>query len=590
MWNKEQLEAINSTDGATMVVASAGAGKSSVLLERTKRMVQERCVPEDEILIISFTNAAATELKDKLKSQGLENITVGTFHSICRKLLLDAGVDGVLNLPNTYKIKREMEMQTGIKNINIDDVLSFISYQKSYMIGWVDEFKEKDCMYTDNDMRKFYKIYEKCCEQNNWFDFDDYLLVTLGMYEQGLIAKTWNYVLADEQQDANLPQYELMKVWCPSNNIFAVGDVKQSLYSWRGADPELFRNFYKEIPNAKVINMFINYRSCNNIVQRANEFIAPYNEDDPNYKDAEAFNKDDGTIETAVFEDNKCEAAAVFNKVKELVDAGEKTEDIAVLYRNNSTGDHIESELRNGKIDYYMVNSKSFFDRKEIKGIISVLRLIANSNDDEAFEFCLSEFRCYPLTFFKKDLIDKLKSISAERNCSLYEAFLDCSFDKRWESTNRDAFVDCLGRLKLQYERKLSTDKIIENAVRMFKVREMIKEKYESEFWQDKFDSIDNLISIAADHYVLDGFLKFVQIKPKKKKNKTGVALSTVHGAKGLQWKYVFLIGLEDGKFPSQYSTLDEESRIMYVGVTRATDYQWVSSIGESQFYDEYVK
>lgn len=587
MWNKEQLEAINRVDGSTMVVASAGSGKTACLVARTVHMV-ETGVPQEEILIISFTNAAATELKTKLKAEGLENVTVGTFHSVCRSLLLDAGVDSVLNLPNKYRVKRELEKASGIKNVNIDDVLSFISYQKSHMIGWSDEFKEGCSMYTDNDLRTMYKTYEKFNERNNCMDFDDYLLVTVAMYKQDLMYRTWKYVLADESQDNCKSQYELLRLWCPSNNIFVVGDVKQSLYPWRGASPELFKNFYKEIPNTKVINLYMNYRSCNNIVQRANGFIAPYNADDPNYKDAEAANKEDGTIETYVFNDHQTEATKVYGKIKELLDSGVSTKDIAVLYRNNSSADYVESELRNNGIEYYMMNSKSFFDRKEIKGVISLLRLVANSNDDEAFDFCLSEFRCYPLTFYSKDLIDKLKLISGSRNCSLYEAFLDYSFEKEWQTRNQRSFIDMINRIKLQHERKLPTNLIINNIIMMFHVKELIKDRYESESWQDKFDSLDNLSNIAANSQ-LEGFLKFVQIKPRKK-TKNGVALSTIHGSKGLQWKYVFLIGLEDGVFPSDRSTLDEESRIMYVGVTRATDYQWVSSIGESQFFNEYCK
>lgn len=588
MWNKEQLEAINTINGNVMAVASAGAGKSSCLVARIENMVKQG-IKQEDILAISFTNAAVVELKDKLKSIGLEQVNVGTFHSICRKLLLDNGVTAAANLPNRYMVKREMEKATGEKNLNIDDVLSFIGYQKAYMIGFAEEFEKKESMYDEGTLRTCYRVYEQIKKQKDWMDFDDYLVCTYFMYKEGILNKNWKYLLVDETQDTATVQYELIKLWCPYNNVFATGDVKQSLYSWRGAKPELFQNFYKEFPNTKVINLYTNYRSCKNIVDAANAFIAPYNLSDPNYKDSESFNKEDGVIICNDFEDNQSEAIAVGKRIKKLIDEGESPEDIAIIYRNNAMADCVESELRQRDIPYHIMSDKSFFDKKEIRGITALLRLVVNSNDDEAFEICMSEFRCYPLMYYKKELLDELKTRSGMRDCSLYEAFLDYNFDQAWQGRNRDIFDDMITRLKLQHERHLPTNMVINNIIRMFKIEEGIRDQYESDVWQDKFDSLSNLKTIA-DGTQIEGFLNLAAAKPKSKKKKDGVVLCSIHKSKGLQWKYVFLIGLEDGKFPSDRSTLDEESRIMYVGVTRATSYQWVSSIGNSQFYKEYCK
>ena len=278
MWNKEQKEAIESIDGAVQVIAAAGSGKSSVLKARVEHMVNDLDIDENEILVISFTNATAAELKKDLDDKLLLDVTVGTFHSVCKMLLEGVGYKDLLNQPRAYMVKREIEKVTGIKNLNIEDVLSFINYQKAFMITPNDTFKKKECIYEDADIRACYRAYENYKQNTGTYDFDDWIIDTVNNYESGKITKTWKYVLIDECQDLNVPQYKLAKLWCPSGNIFAVGDMSQSIYGWRGASPLLFANFYKEAPNSKVINMNTNYRSTTNIVDKANKFIKPYSE------------------------------------------------------------------------------------------------------------------------------------------------------------------------------------------------------------------------------------------------------------------------------------------------------------------------
>lgn len=587
MWNKEQQEAMNTIDGAVQVIAAAGSGKSSVLKARVEHMVNDLDIDENDILVISFTNATAAELKKDLEDKLLFDVTVGTFHSVCKMLLEGAGYKDLLNQPRPYMVKREMERVTGIKNINIDDVLSFINYQKAFMIMPKDTFKRTECAYEDSEIRACYRAYENYKQSTGTYDFDDWIINTINDYASGKITKTWKYVLVDEMQDTNLPQYKLIKLWCPSGNVFVVGDISQSIYEWRGASPLLFANFHKEFQNTKIINMNTNYRSSTNIVERANKFIKPYSEKYGNYKDSVADHQDNGHIEAHVFDDNRLEADAVVEKIKELVAAGASLDEMTVLYRNNANADMVESLLKKDNIEYTLMSSQSFFDKKEIKGIIALLRLVAHSNDDEAFEICMNEFRCYPLTYFKKELMEDLLTEAGKKDCSLFEAFMDHRFELEWQNRNRNYFIDAIQRLKLQNEKRLSTDKLIDNIVRVFKVASTIYETYESNLWDDKLDSINNLREIAKG-YVLENFLTFAESKPRKSKKTKGVVLRTVHSMKGLQSKYVFLISLQADKFPSSRSSIDEESHIMYVGVTRATEWQWVSSIGQSRFYEEY--
>ena len=588
MWNKEQQEAMNTIDGAVQVIAAAGSGKSSVLKARVEHMVNDLDIDENEILVISFTNATASELKKDLEDRLLFDVTVGTFHSICKMLLEGAGYKDLLNQPRTYMVKREIEKATGIKNLNIEDVLSFINYQKAHIISPSDVFKKKECIYEDADIRACYRAYENYKKSTGTYDFDDWIINTINDYNKGKITKTWKYVLVDEMQDTNLSQYQLIKLWCPSGNVFVVGDISQSIYEWRGASPLLFANFHKEFANTKIINMNTNYRSSANIVERANKFIKPYSEKYGNYKDSVADNQGDGYIETHIFDDNHLEADAVVERIKELVDGGASLDEMTVLYRNNANADIVESLLKKEGIEYTLMSSQSFFDKKEIKGIIALLRLIAHSNDDEAFEICMNEFRCYPLTFFKKELMEELLTEAGKRDCSLFEAFMDHRFELEWQSRNRNYFIDAINRLKLQNEKRLPVDKLVDNIIRTFKITNMIYENYESNLWDDKLDSINNLREISKG-YMLENFLTFAtQSKPKKSKKTKGVVLRTVHSMKGLQNKYVFLISLQESKFPSSRSSIDEESHIMYVGVTRAIEWQWVSSIGQSRFYEEY--
>jgi DNA helicase-2/ATP-dependent DNA helicase PcrA len=503
-------------------------------------------------------------------------------------LLEGAGYKDLLNQPRTYMAKREIEKVTGIKNLNMDDVLSFINYQKAFMITPNDSFKRKDCAYEEAEMRACYRAYENYKQNTGTYDFDDWIINTINDYASGKITKTWKYVLVDEMQDTNLPQYQLIKLWCPSGNVFVVGDISQSIYEWRGASPVLFANFHKEFSNTKIINMNTNYRSSTNIVERANKFIKPYSEKYGNYKDSVANNQGDGHIETHIFDDNHIEADAVVGKIKELIEAGADLNEITVLYRNNAHADIVESLLKREDIEYTLMSSQSFFDKKEIRGIAALLRLIAHSNDDEAFEICMNEFRCYPLTYFKKELMEELLMEAGKRDCSLFEAFMDHRFELDWQIRNRNYFIDAINRLKLQNERRLPVDKLIDNINRVFKVPNMIYENYESNLWDDKLDSINNLREIAKGQ-MLESFLEFVvNGKPRKNKKTKGVVLRTVHSMKGLQSKYVFLISLQSDKFPSSRSSIDEESHIFYVGVTRATEWQWVSSIGQSKFFEEY--
>ena len=586
-FNKQQLEAISHKDGACVLLAAAGSGKSTTLLERINRLCQSG-VEQSKILAISFTNATATELKEKLNNKGLQNVAVGTFHSICRNILLSEGYENIMSFPNKYKVKREMENVLGERNINIEDIMSFISYQKAHFLTPFDEFKNKESMYSISELTQCYITYEDFKTRTNTYDFDDWLWMTVDVCRKNPNKYVWDYVNCDEKQDNNSIHDILIRLWCPKNNIMVVGDLNQSIYGFNAAVPELFANFHKTIPNTKVINMNTNYRSCKKIVEKANDFIRPYNHGFELYKDAVAFNQEEGMVYGKVFEDRRSEAVIVARQIEKLIADGVNVNDIAVLYRNNAHADYIENELKQRNICYRIFSNGSFFERKEIKGILSILRLVENTTDDEAFENIFCDLRCYPVNYYRSELINQLISESGAKNCSLYEAFLDHKFEQKWQKNNAEMFVDFISRLKIQNEKHLSPAKMIDNILKMFKIIDGIKEKYEISSWQDKIDSIENLKTIS-DGYSLNGFLKYISTGTiGKKQDNDGVSLMTCHKSKGLEYDYTFVIGLEDDKFPSNRSSEIEEARLFYVAVTRAKKWLQISSIGRSLFYDSY--
>ena len=527
--------------------------------------------------------------KKKLIEKGIGNIQAGTFHSVCKQLLEDIGYKNLTNFPNTYKLKREIEMRTGEKNLNIKDIISWIDYQKAYGLTYNDILMEKESMYSCKGLlRDFFSIYEDFNRKNNCYDFNDWMNLTIKEYNKGRIKKKWKYILVDECQDLSGMQHKLVDLFCSTNNIFEVGDVNQSIYAWRSALPELFQNFDKSHKNTKVINMNTNYRSCNNIVEAANHFIRPYNKKYSNYMDSVADNKSNGHIDYNYFNFKEDEAVYVVNKIEKMLNDGVNPKDIAVLYRNHSCSAYIEKELRYAGIEYKTFNENSFFDRSEIKNILYILRLIVDCNDDEAFE-ALLQSRLYPVKYYKKELISSLRVDAGKRNYSMYEAFIDYNFKLDYEKRNKEILLDMIIRLKTQKEKFLPADKIINNIIKSFKIREMLAENYEYEVYIDKLESIDTFSDMGKSIQV-EAFIKMCMSgNINKKKQSECIELRTIHSSKGLEWDNTFLVGLQQDKFPSKKSDELSEARLMYVGATRAKKNLYVTCIEHSSFYDKYI-
>jgi DNA helicase-2/ATP-dependent DNA helicase PcrA len=587
-FNKQQLQAINFYKGACAVIAGAGSGKSTVLLNRIKNLIEVHNENEEDILAITFTKNTADELKSKLNKMGYLNVNIGTFHSICRKILLQEGIE-------VNNMIKEWEVENCLKKVNpkadIDDIVSFISYQKNYLRTYTDEFVSKDSNYVDDELRIYFKAYETFKKNKGLYDFDDYLIKCYDILKVNPGKYTYEFTLVDEHQDSNLVQNMLLKELCPSGNMFCVFDYRQAIYSFRGGNTEYCMNFEKEWSNASVIHLDINYRSKNNIVHKANQFIKKYYGEYEHYSDSVANEESDGNIQVDTYYDRESEGKEVVDKIEEYIKQGDKLGKISVLYRLNSHASYVENELKRRGIEYEIADKSSFFKRKEIEGIMSYLRLIHNPHDDSAMEN-IFKLRNYPFTFFSGKVLDDIRKYSGLHNLSLFESTVDMRYPNVWQQKNADEFERHITKLRLQEDKGIHLIQLIDNIARSFQMEKFIKDKYTNkEEIEDRLNSIEVLKTFVKGNS-LESFISYVYSTgstSRKKFKKDSVKLMSIHASKGLEFKNVFLIGVEDGKFPHERSDLLDEARLFYVGVTRSEENLHISQIyDDNQFVNEY--
>lgn len=586
-FNPQQQTAINFNEGACAVIASAGSGKSTVLVNRIDNLITNHNIPEENILAISFTNNASKELKNKLGKFGHENVHTGTFHNICGKLLAKEG-----RYFNQDKLIQEWQIEKAFNaaqhsNLDINDIKSYISYQKNYLKTYTDTFVDKESNYSENELRTFFKLYEDYKKANGLHDFDDYLIEGLRMLQSNMHKYTYDYILVDEHQDSNLANNLLIKTLTKSGNVFTVFDFKQALYKFRGGNPEYCMNFDKEWENATVIHLDINYRSCKNIVHKANHFIRKYYAYYEHYSDAIPHRQEDGKIEILTNLDRETEAKKVVDEIESLISQFEDPNEICVLYRLNDHSINIEHQLMKRGIEYEITSDGSFFKRKEIAGILAYLKLIINPHDDGAF-LDMFNMRNYPLGFFSGKVLEDIKRYAGLNNLSYYESLLDVRYGAEWQRKNAQLFGDCITKLRLQKDKGISTVDLINNIIKVFEVQNYIDEKYKNpDDKKERLSSLNTLRSFAKAESP-EKFLKYIA-NTKKKAKKNCLKMMSIHASKGLEFKHVFLVGIENTKFPHEKSELIDEARLFYVGVTRSKDNLTLSQIGvENVFVEQY--
>lgn len=597
--NDMQQMAVFHTEGPLLILAGAGSGKTRVLTHRIAYLMEEKHVSPYNIMAITFTNKAAAEMRNrvnKIVGFGAEQVWVSTFHSACVRILrryIDRiGYSTDFTIYDTDDQKRLMK--NVIKDLNLDSKI----YKENGMLNKISDFKNK--LMTTGDVAsmarsdfkmlnvsKIYDNYQEALKKNNALDFDDLIMKTVQLFTKcPEVLESYQdrlqYIMVDEYQDTNAAQFAFVKLLAQKHqNLCVVGDDDQSIYKFRGADITNILQFEKYFPNARVIKLEQNYRSTKNILEAANAVI--HNNEGRKDKTLWSDNEKGDKIDLYQAEDGYSEAEMVASTIKEDVDNGRSDySDYAILYRTNNQSRVLEEKLMMKNIPYKIIGGQNFYQRKEIKDIIAYLRVISNPTDDIAVERIIN----VPKRGIGATTVDKVKDYARAYGMDLYEALMDV---ENIPGLSRAAgkikkFTDLIeGYKKDEYYgeiEKLTKDILDDTGY----VSELAAENTDEA--NGRIENIDELVSKIVEYQenaedpVLSEFLEEVALVSEidnLSEDSSYVVLMTVHSAKGLEFPYVFLCGMEDGLFPGYMSImsgdneeLEEERRLCYVAITRA--------------------
>ncbi|RZP02053.1 MAG: ATP-dependent DNA helicase [Flavobacteriales bacterium] len=636
--NEAQLNAVLKTDGPSMVIAGAGSGKTRVLTYKIVHLINNSVDPF-EILALTFTNKAAKEMKLRISSMIGEseskNIWMGTFHSVFAKILrFEAHKIGFTSDFTIYDVQdSERLISSIIKEKNLDkdiykskSIRNRISSLKNSFITVNGYFSNDDLVESDNLSRKpetgnVYKEYNERLVKSNSMDFDDLLMKTNELINNHpeVLAKyqeKFKYILVDEYQDTNHSQYLIVKSLSDKyQNICVVGDDAQSIYSFRGANINNIINFRNDYDNVEVFRLEQNYRSTKNIVNAANSVI----DHNKNKIDKEVWTDNDfgDKVEISSNQSDIGEARGLCQKVISLNNTS--FSDIAILYRTNAQSRPIEDSLRINKIPYQIFGGVSFYNRKEIKDVLAYLRLIVNSSDEESLKRVIN----YPARGIGQVTINKIILAAQKYNLTLYETIkknkeLSIGFSSS-VSIKLENFIELIDVLKIENQ-KLNAFDLTKELINKVRIVDELK-KDDSPEGISRLENVQELLNGIRDFIEdqkelvdandnLSEFLSTVALSTDfdtKDLDEDKVSLMTLHLSKGLEFKHVFIVGLEEDLFPSalSYNTrseLEEERRLFYVGITRAKEnlylsyansrYRWGKLIycEESRFLNEIDK
>ncbi|MDF2156779.1 UvrD-helicase domain-containing protein [Algoriphagus sp. CAU 1675] len=603
--NPPQREAVEHTDGPVMIIAGAGSGKTRVLTYRIAHLIYAKGVDPFQILSLTFTNKAASEMKHRIESLvGLDarNTWMGTFHSVFAKILRVESEK--IGYPSNFTIydtdDSKSLIRTIVKEMRLDDkvykpgvVLSRISGAKNRLISWQtylnDPFvKADDEAAMKPKMGEIYQRYQDRLFKAGAMDFDDLLFNTNVLFRDHLdvlnkYQQRFKYVMVDEFQDTNLSQYLITKkLAAVHQNICVVGDDAQSIYAFRGADIQNILNFEKDYPDLFVVKLEQNYRSTKTIVEAANSII------DKNKAQLKKLvwtsNPDGDQVElikaTSDNEEGRIVATTIFEEKnnKKL-----NNSDFAVLYRTNSQSRAIEEALRKMNLTYKIVGGLSFYQRKEIKDLMAYLRFTVNPIDEEAFKRIIN----YPKRGIGDTSVEKILVAAYDHDVPLWEVVQNApSFLSGRAGTSVDDFSTMIKAFQIEVERKDA----YEAASSIAKQSGLLRELYEDKTIEglNRYENVQELLN-AIKEYVdneenedksLGAFLQEIALLTDNDRDKDttdAITLMTIHSSKGLEFKQVFVVGMEEDLFPSQMmmqsrEDLEEERRLFYVATTRAME------------------
>ena len=604
--NPQQRRAVTAGDGAVLVLAGPGSGKTRVLTRRLAYLVERRGVPACDVIAVTFTNKAAREMENRVLSlvqQNLDGIWLGTFHAMCARLLRRE----VNYLPyrSNFVIfdadDQESLVKRAIRELNIDDkthrpagVHAAISAAKNDLL-LPEQMPLRT--YRDEVVARVYKRYQEMLVANNALDFDDLLLQAARLLEQNpgvaeRYARRFQHVLVDEFQDTNLAQYTLLQQICAYHkNIFVVGDEDQSIYRWRGADYRNVLRFQQDFKDCATILLEQNYRSTQNVLDAARQVIDRNGNRTPKHLFTERGTGSKLVQFTAV--DEVAEAAFVVDTIQQYLSSMRATaSDFAVMYRTNAQSRLVEEALIRARLPYRLVGALRFYGRREIKDLIAFLRLAENPTD----EISLARVIAVPPRGIGQKTIEMLQSAAFQANISSGEVLLDLG--SKGDSSPFWAIIGRSASLLADFGALLADWHSLKGRVSLVTLFDRIisdtgYEPYindQSDEGNDRWENIQELRRLAYD-YDEKGLTEFLQnlalvsdqdtLPPEADQPATArqkaVTLLTLHAAKGLEFNQVFITGLDEGLLPHSRSRDDpeemaEERRLFYVGMTRARD------------------
>ncbi len=610
-FNKEQREAILSTDGPLLILAGAGSGKTTVVVNKIAHILEQKLALPWQILAITFTNKAAGEMKERIEKMVGEDagsMWIGTFHSLCMRILRrDIALLGTHDRDFVIYDAADQKtlMKRVLKTLNIDEkmlpvrsVLYEISTAKDELFGPSEYLAANEGNYRKKLIGDAYREYQKQLIESNALDFDDIIMYTVRLLSQEeevlkRYQKQFRYVFVDEYQDTNNSQSMLVNLLAQGyDNICVVGDDDQSIYKFRGANIQNILNFEKEFPGAKMIKLEQNYRSSQTILDAANAVIA--NNQGRKGKNLWTENGKGDQIDLYRGDNEYDEAEFIANQIKSLVSGGKSYADCAILYRTNAQSRVIETTLSGHGIPYRVLAGLRFYDRKEVKDALAYLRLVQNPHDNISLIRVVNE----PSRKIGTTSLEKIATCARENGMSMFSAMEQAdSFPELLRIGDK---VKDFARL-IRTIQDLSFDKtpseIVELTLKESGYRAML-ELDDSVENLTRLDNLNELLSAAAEYErndeepTLSGFLELsalVSDVDNYDQSLDSVVLMTLHSAKGLEFPNVFLCGMEEGLFPSARSMSDEEieeeRRLCYVGITRAKKHLFLSHAGYRNQY-----
>ena len=623
--NKEQKEAVQTVKGPLLILAGAGSGKTKVLTTRIAYLVRQGVRPKD-ILAVTFTNKAAKEMKERLGNILGENTVkfmwVGTFHGICGRILRE-NIDNYnfqsgKRLDKNFSIYDETDstavIKQAIKKLNLDDKVYAPKLVKTVISNAKNKMQDAYTFATfardfkSQKIASIYEEYENSLNNNNAIDFDDMLMLTVKLLEQNAQVREYyfnrfKHILVDEYQDTNLAQYRLVKMLYTNNltevpeerSLCVVGDVDQSIYSWRGADYTIILNFQKDFKNTKVIKLEQNYRSTANILNVANAII----ENNTERVDKVLYsNKGEGEkIDYYEAQDEADEANFIVSRIKQ--DSGGDYNRYAILYRTNSQSRALEEACMAASVPYRIYGGLKFYDRKEIKDIIAYLKLIYNTDDSQSFRRIVN----VPKRAIGDTTVKNLQDYADKFDISLFAAAERIDENNEIPPRTRSKIKD-FAQLILKFkdvQKNYSLQEFVTLVIEKTGYLAELQAQNTPESEAD-IENLQELVNVAGEFVpedsdnILGEFLQQVALvsdTDNLDNIANNVTLMTLHSAKGLEFPVVFLAGCDEGVFPHQRtfnvpSEMEEERRLMYVGVTRAEEKLYLTSAKRRQMWGEY--